>query len=147
MKPIFTSISWTSRTRSSGYLKIHTQSWWRNSILQNALCGVQSASKGLLDWSFIDGIITNHRYLRKLSRWGYFDYSGSRAREYNSFTASWTPCIMCLAAVFCQIDFQSVSDVGGPGHHAHRTWIPVIIFLGAASKVVCTAPTRTLFSS
>jgi hypothetical protein len=49
----------------------------------------------------------------------------------------------CLVTVSCKIDFQSALRVSWPGHHVHRTWIPVIISFGARKAIVFTARTRT----
>jgi hypothetical protein len=50
-----------------------------------------------------------------------------------------------LVAMSCQINFQSTSGVGGPSHHVHLTWVPLIISLGATSKIMLTTTSSTRF--
>jgi len=60
-EPIYASMGlWTSRTRGSEPLKMHT----RHSIAQTAPWDVQSAIK-----DFLEGTITNHQYLEQLQKW------------------------------------------------------------------------------
>jgi len=47
---------------------------------------------------------------------------------------SWTSCTTCLITMSCQINFQSTMGVGGPGHHVHWTWSPVLISSGGYLK-------------
>jgi hypothetical protein len=155
MKPNSASVGlWTSRTRDSGPLKIHTEPWRSHSILQNAPGSLQLASKRLLDRfrgghhnkSAIPGKQLQTEVISVIQGALHVDtLSTAMVHAHIQRMSSWTSCKICLVAVFCGIYFKSASDVGGPGHHAHRTWIPATISFGDTSKIVRTATTCTLF--
>jgi len=49
------------------------------------------------------------------------NFSSKMVHTHIQQMSSQTSCMMCLVAVFFQIDFQSTLDVNGPGHHVHWT--------------------------
>jgi hypothetical protein len=85
--------------------------------LQNAACGVQSASDGLIGPIFVEGIIRNQRYLQQEKNEAtlvikgarhvdiFLQQDGARPRTAN--------VVLCSVAMSCQIGFQSASGVGG----------------------------------
>jgi len=148
MKPISTSIfPWPSRTRVFGPLKVTL--WKRQSVLRNAACALQSASKNLLYKS-----LWRQLYLQQLQDevipviqtaghvdTTYFQENGARLHK--------TSVILdVLHGVFgSHALLNRFTECFGCGW----SWPPYlpdnpeIIFLGATSRIVRTAPTFNLF--
>jgi hypothetical protein len=89
-------------------------------------------------------------------KWCSSGHSGSRARGHDILPAGqYAPIyskrllgrlVWCFRSS-CTAIYKSCFVVGGPGHHVHRTWDPVIISFGTALQIVCTAPTPPLYGS
>jgi hypothetical protein len=60
---------------------------------------------------------------------------------------SWMSCMMCITAESHQLNAFLNSGVVGPDQKVHWKRTCTIIFFGAISKIICTAPTHILFRS